>query len=83
MFCISSISAQRRDFLTDEEIEIVRDAQDIDARIDVLVKMMDRRFGVLGINVNGWKIVSVVGRTAERRSLRAFERHKKDPPKGG
>lgn len=55
LFCITSISAQRRDFLTDEEIEIVRDAQDIDARIDVLVKMMDRRFGVLGINVNGWK----------------------------
>ncbi|MCC6329569.1 MAG: hypothetical protein IT174_13725 [Acidobacteria bacterium] len=53
--CSVSISAQRRDYLTDEEIEVVRDAQDIDARVGVLIKMIDRRFAVLGINVNGWK----------------------------
>ncbi len=47
--------AQRRDFLTDEEVEIVREAQDIDARIEALTRMIDRRFHVLGINVNGWK----------------------------
>ena len=47
--------AQRRDFLTDEEVEIVRDAQDIDARIEVLLRMADRRFHVLGIDVKGWK----------------------------
>lgn len=52
--CCASISAQRRDFLTEAEVEIVRDAQDIDSRIDVLTKMADRRFAVLGINVNGW-----------------------------
>jgi hypothetical protein len=47
--------AQRRDFLTEQEVEIIRDAQDIDARIEVLVRMADRRFHVLGIAVNGWK----------------------------
>ncbi len=51
----SSASAQRRDFMTDEEIELVRDAQDIDLRIDVLTKMIDRRFAVLGIEAGGWK----------------------------
>lgn len=46
-----AISAQRRDFLTDEEVEMVRDAQQIDRRINVLIFAMDRRFGVLGIDV--------------------------------
>ncbi len=46
--CFSATaSAQRRDYLTDAEIEIVRDAQQIDLRIEVLVKAIDRRFAVL------------------------------------
>lgn len=48
-------AAQRRDFLTDEEIELVRDNQDIDKRIAVLTRMIDRRFTALGIEVGGWK----------------------------
>jgi hypothetical protein len=50
-----SASAQRRDYMTDEEIELVRESQDIDKRIDVLTKMIDRRFSVMGIDVGGWK----------------------------
>jgi len=50
----SVASAQRRDYMTDEEIELVRDNQDIDKRVDVLTKMVDRRFAALGINVGGW-----------------------------
>lgn len=46
-------AAQRRDYMTDAESDVVRDAQDIDLRIDVLVKMIDRRFSVLNINVGG------------------------------
>lgn len=57
--CLASsallVDAQRRDFLSEQEIEIVRDAQDIDARVIALTRMIDRRFHVLGINVNGWK----------------------------
>ena len=41
--------------MTEEEIELVRDAQDIDVRIDVLIKMIDRRFAALGIDVGGWE----------------------------
>jgi hypothetical protein len=48
-------SAQRRDYMTDAEIELVRDNQDIDKRIEVLTKMIDRRFTALGIDVGGWK----------------------------
>ena len=44
MFLPSQATAQRRDYLTDEEIELVRDAQEIDRRVDVLVKAVDRRF---------------------------------------
>jgi hypothetical protein len=63
LFAAASASAQRRDFLTEQEVEIVRDSQDIDARIDVLAKMIDRRFHVLGINVNGWKDAGKVSDT--------------------
>ncbi|HMJ09213.1 MAG TPA: hypothetical protein VK468_09415 [Pyrinomonadaceae bacterium] len=48
-------SAQRRDFMTEPEIELVRDNQDIDMRVDVLVKMIDRRFAALKIDVGGWQ----------------------------
>ena len=47
----TSADAQRRDYLTDEEIEIIRDAQEIDLRIAVLVHAIDRRLAVLKINV--------------------------------
>jgi hypothetical protein len=48
------VSAQR-DYLTPEEVELVRDAQEIDRRIDVLTKAIDRRFDVMGVNVGGMK----------------------------
>lgn len=51
-FCIGEANAQRRDFLTDAEIELVRDAQEIDLRIAVLVHAADRRFAVLKIDVS-------------------------------
>ncbi len=60
-FCIftftfsTSATAQHREYFTDEEIELIRDNQQIDNRIDVLVKAIDRRFGVLNISVNGSK----------------------------
>ena len=47
--------AQRRDYMTEMEIELVRDSQDIDKRVEVLTRMIDRRFSVLGIDVAGWK----------------------------
>lgn len=51
----SNASAQRRDYMTEQEIELVRDAQDIDLRIDVLTKMIDRRFSALGVETGGLK----------------------------
>jgi len=50
-----TVSAQRRDSMTEQEIELVRDNQDIDKRIEVLTKMIDRRFAALGVEVGGWK----------------------------
>lgn len=47
--------SQQRDPMTDPEIELVRENQDIDKRIDILTKMIDRRFTALGIEVGGWK----------------------------
>ena len=44
--------AQNRDYLTDEEIEMVRDTEEIDKRIDVLIRCIDRRFAVLKIGVD-------------------------------
>ena len=54
-FSLSTANAQRRDYMTDQESEIARNAQDVDVRIDVLTKMIDRRFTLLGIDANGWK----------------------------
>jgi hypothetical protein len=55
---VQTLKAQssHRDYMTDAEIELVRDAQDIDARIAILTKMIDRRFAILKIDVGGAKI---------------------------
>lgn len=44
---VSDSNAQRRDHLTAEEIEIVRDVQEIDKRMLVFIKAIERRFWVL------------------------------------
>ena len=41
----------QRDYLTEAEIELIRDAQQIDERVDVLIHAIDRRFGMLQIDV--------------------------------
>jgi hypothetical protein len=43
----NSANAQRRDYMTEPESEIVRESQEIDLRIMVLTKMIDRRFAIL------------------------------------
>lgn len=45
-------AAAQRDYFTPGEIEIIRDAQQIDERIAVLVKAIDRRFEVMNVNVS-------------------------------
>ena len=48
-FFSTPVRAQR-DYFTDEEIEMIRDAQAIDERIAVLTHAIDRRFSVLNVN---------------------------------
>jgi hypothetical protein len=47
LFFAAAASAQKRDNLTAAEVEIVRDAQEIDKRVSVMVKAVDRRLAVL------------------------------------
>ena len=49
VFIISSIpaNAQQRDNLTFEEIEMIRDEQELDKRMEIYVKAIDRRLTVL------------------------------------
>jgi hypothetical protein len=47
MFLPVSADAQRRDYLTEAEIELVRDAQQIDLRIMVLTRAVERRLAVI------------------------------------
>lgn len=47
LFAPAVADAQRRDYLTPAEIELVRDNQEIDLRIGVLVKAIDRRLAVV------------------------------------
>ncbi len=51
----SRVNAQR-DYFTPEEVELIREAQQIDQRIDVLTYAIDRRFAVLKLDVGGPKI---------------------------
>ena len=46
--CVTA-EAQRRDYLTDDEVEIIRDAQQIDLRVAVLTHAIDRRLVALGL----------------------------------
>ena len=52
-FSSPAISQAPRDYMTDEEVELVREAQDIDDRVDILIRMIDRRFGALKVEVGG------------------------------
>lgn len=48
--CLSFVlpsNAQRRDYLTEAEVELVRDAQQVDLRINILTKAIDRRIAVI------------------------------------
>ena len=47
-FSSASQASQAREHLTPEEIELVKDAQILDKRIDVFIKAADRRMLVLG-----------------------------------
>ncbi len=51
----SFVSAQR-DYFTPEEVELIREAQKIDERINLLTKIIDRRFAALKVEVGGAKI---------------------------
>src|SRR5438105_7459529 len=43
----TSTYGQRRDHLTEEEAELIRDNQELDKRIEVFIKAADRRFAIL------------------------------------
>ena len=47
LFFPLSADAQKRDYLTGAEIELVRDNQEIDARVGILTKAIDRRLNVI------------------------------------
>ncbi len=47
LFAANSVFAQRRDHLNEMEVELVRDAQAIDLRMEIFIKAIDRRFLVL------------------------------------
>ncbi|MDQ3798007.1 MAG: hypothetical protein M3384_01020 [Acidobacteriota bacterium] len=48
VFCsLLTANAQRRDHLTEQEGDLIREAQELDRRIDVLTKAIDRRVMVL------------------------------------
>lgn len=50
----STAAGQRRDFVSDEEAELIREAQEVDVRIDVLTKFIDRRLAAAGIAGHKW-----------------------------
>lgn len=51
----SNSFGQRRDYLSEKEADLVRENQQIDLRIDILIKAIDRRFMVLNGEPEGSK----------------------------
>ena len=51
---VSVAGAQRRDFVTEEEAELIREHQEIDMRIEVITKFIDRRLAAAGIAGHTW-----------------------------
>lgn len=54
LFAISAFAmpaTAQRDYFTTEEVELIRNAQEIDHRINILVQAIDRRFAVLKLDV--------------------------------
>ncbi|MEO5860428.1 MAG: hypothetical protein ABIR33_15945 [Pyrinomonadaceae bacterium] len=52
----SAATGQRRDFVTDQEAEIIREAQEIDLRIEALTKFIDRRLSAANIVGHAWTL---------------------------
>jgi hypothetical protein len=50
----STAAGQRRDFVTEQEGELIREAQEIDIRIEVLTKFIDRRLSAANIAGHKW-----------------------------
>src|SRR5690349_10800768 len=50
----STAIGQRRDFVTEQEGELIREAQEIDLRIEALTKFIDRRLAAANIPGNTW-----------------------------
>ena len=55
LFAASSAQAQRRDHLSEMEIEIIRDVQAVDLRMEVYIKAIDRRLAVLNNDLSQTK----------------------------
>lgn len=53
-FFVPEANAQRRDFVTDAEAELIREHQEIDMRIEVLTKFIDRRLAAAGVPGHTW-----------------------------
>lgn len=54
LFISPDASAQRRDFVTEAESELIREHQEIDMRIEVMTKFIDRRLAAAGIPGSAW-----------------------------
>lgn len=44
---VATANAQPRDFLTEQEAELIRYHQQLDKRIEILIKAIDRRFAII------------------------------------
>ena len=53
---VSTAAAQRRDFVTEHEGELIREAQEIDLRIEALTKFIDRRLAAANIAGHSWSM---------------------------
>lgn len=52
----STATGQRRDFVTEQEGELIREAQEIDLRVEVLTKFIDRRLAAASIPGHTWTL---------------------------
>ena len=65
---VAQAAAQKRDHLTPQEVDLVKEAQVLDKRIDVFIKAAERRLMVINGSANANEGLGTLGRTADRIS---------------
>src|SRR5207247_802360 len=72
---LALVSAPKKEYLTDDELDLIRDAQDLKDRVPVYFELAQRRLIILGVSEKSDK--------QKEKERKAQEQYEKDKKKAG